>query len=99
MPLQQPRNHLPHRDGVYFTMEHDRKPVGCVVTHEALKELRGSDDHDTHASIFLAHRAEIEQTASEKFDRGHAEPDGIVLVLREDIRRHEGKPLGQHAHA
>jgi hypothetical protein len=90
MPLKPPKTHMPHRNGVYFTMDDGNKPVGCLVTHEALMELMGAGDHDNHAAIFLAHRAEIEQTASEKFDRGHAEPDGLVLVLREDIRIHEG---------
>jgi hypothetical protein len=65
-------------DGVRFPMRDEpaQKPVSCLVTFEYLQNRSGvaSADPDEMLGEFEIYRAEIEELASRKYDRGEDPP-------------------------
>lgn len=86
MPLVRAAGDLiPDTDGVRFPMadEAARKPVHCVATFDFLRDKSGvtSEDADEMVGEFEIYRAEIEELASRKYDRGEDPP----RITRADI--------------
>ena len=84
--------------GCWMARRGTRPPefIWVVATREALEQLDPSALPDKHLAVFKKHRANIEGTASAKFDReGPHSEDGRydgrpVLVVRSDDLTHTG---------
>lgn len=79
-------------EGVYFRMVHmastRRVEIRCVVTRMVLHELAGRAlPVFDHPVVFASCRAEIEQLASDAFDRARGRPQHIVTVGLRDLNR------------
>jgi hypothetical protein len=71
-------------DGIRFLMRDGQKEVPCRVSLEALN-YRGLATRMDEAAVFEAYRDEIEQLASDKYDRGHIGFDGGVYLTSSDF--------------
>ena len=90
MPLFRAAGDLvPDSDGVRFPMadEAAQKTVSCLATFEFLQDRSGftSEDADEMVGEFEIYRAEIEELASRKYDRGEDPP----RVTRADLPSEE----------
>jgi len=79
MPLYRAAGDLiPEPDGVRFPMKDEaaQKPVSCLATIEYLQDRSGAAcaDADEMLGEFEIYRAEIEDMASKKYDRGQDPP-------------------------
>lgn len=86
MPLVRAAGDLvPDREGVRFPMSDEaaRKSVGCLATFDYLQVRSGvaSTDADEMVGEFEIYRAEIEELASRKYDRGDEQP----RIMRADL--------------
>ena len=80
MPLTSAKDeYSPDMGAIRFLMQDGSKQVPCRISHEALTD-RGSTTGMNNAQIFEAYRPEIEQAASNKYDRGGIDPEGRVWV-------------------
>jgi len=78
MPLYRAAGDLiPEADGVRFPMKDEaaQKPVSCLATIEYLQDRSGvACSADEILGEFEIYRAEIEDIASKKYDRGEDPP-------------------------
>jgi ribosomal protein S7 len=81
MPLKRARDEYlgPGLEGVRFLMRDGAKEVACRISLEALTD-RGAATGLNEAGVFEAYRNEIEQAASERYDRGQTDYAGGVYV-------------------
>jgi hypothetical protein len=71
---------------VYFWMWDAEKPVRCCVTSDALIRKFGQLVFDTDKSneeLFITYRAQIEQAASLKYDRGNIDAHGVLVTFND----------------
>ena len=75
-------------DTVVFFMLNGADRVRCVVTLQALEKFDPKIGRYEAACLacFNQHRSEIENAASAKFDKGHAERDGTIMVMEGDLK-------------
>ncbi|OJY32434.1 MAG: hypothetical protein BGP06_04350 [Rhizobiales bacterium 65-9] len=75
--------------GVAFAMREGSTRQACLVTMEALQDMRTKYHADaletSEEEVFQARRPEIEAIARAKFDRGDLSDDGMVEVRAADI--------------
>lgn len=75
--------------GIVFAMNDGKARQPCLVTREALQDMRTKYHADaletSEEDVFRARRAEIEAIASAKFDRGEISDDGVVEVRAADV--------------
>jgi hypothetical protein len=102
MPLAttgEPGHHEIKTDNVYFWMVDGTRRVRCAVTLEALKlfdpKLDRRGGGGALVRCFEAHRKPIERAASVKFDNRYAEPDGTVIVKKQDFRLTRRGPVAR----
>jgi hypothetical protein len=70
-------------EGVHFLMrdESARRNVPCVIAREALTGRGSSHEPPLDPmQVFMAYRGEIEQVASDCWERGEADHRGIIRV-------------------
>ena len=87
MPLTPADNH-PDAEPlcVYFWMWDAETPVRCCVTSDALIRKFGQLVFDTDKSneeLFILYRAQIEQAASLKYDRGNIDEHGVLVTFND----------------
>ncbi|WP_342363607.1 DUF1488 family protein [Terrarubrum flagellatum] len=88
IPIENPPIATTER-GIVFPMLNGDRQQPCLITIEALQDLRTKYHTDaleiSEAAVFIARRAEIERLASRKFDNGDVTEDGLVEVRAQDI--------------
>jgi hypothetical protein len=71
---------------VRFTMRDGSRPVSVLVSNPALESIDivpiGQDDY---FATFKLYRKSFERIASQKYDKGHVEPDGTVCIRAMDV--------------
>jgi hypothetical protein len=89
MPLIPGPEHITDKfRGVIFVMHDGAKPVACEISNLALIDLatkRGSAIARDVADIYLLYRDIIHDAASRKYDAGHFERDGGILIRTADL--------------
>ena len=80
MPLTQAKEeYFSDLQGIRFLMQDGNKEVPCRISHEALIDRgRATDLNETQ--VFDTYRDEIEQAASDKYDRDGADEEGRIVV-------------------
>jgi Protein of unknown function (DUF1488) len=86
MPLERGKQEYlgPGLEGIRFLMRDGTKDVPCRVSHESLAD-RGAATGLDAVGVFEAYRNEIEQAASDKYDRGSIGVGGSVYVTSEEF--------------
>ena len=73
-------------EGIRFGMRNEQRMVICLVTDTALTDAMGGNPTQAERSEwFIAHRSDIEEAASSKFDQGAFEADGNIRVDTRDL--------------
>ena len=73
------------RDGVVFTMTDGTATVSVLVSQQALDDVDSKPNSGGKIERFKEYRAQFEQIASDKYDRGHLELDGTVCIRGRDL--------------
>jgi hypothetical protein len=80
MPLTSAKDeYSPDIGSIRFLMQDGNTQVPCRISHEALTD-RGSKTRMSGTQVFEAYRPEIEQAASDLYDRGKIDAEGRVWV-------------------
>jgi hypothetical protein len=77
----------PGLEGIRFLMRDGSKEVPCRVSYESLTD-RGVATGMDEAGVFEAYRNEIEQAASDKYDRGKIDHEGRIYVTSVEFPQH-----------
>jgi hypothetical protein len=76
-------------EGIRFGMRDEQRTVICLVTDAALTDAMGGNPTQAERSEwFVAHRSDIEEVASSKFDQGALEANGNIRVDTRDLNPH-----------
>jgi hypothetical protein len=72
-------------EGVLFAMSDNAKTVSVFVSRQALDHVDPKPHSNGTIERFNEYRAQFEEIASDKYDRGHLERDGNVCIRGRDL--------------
>lgn len=72
-------------EGVRFSMSTGEKTVSVFVSCQALEGIDALPHVGGTIERFTEYRAQFEEIASDKYDRGHLERDGNVCIRGRDL--------------
>jgi hypothetical protein len=83
--VAQPGTLIEERDGVVFIMNDAGRAVSVLVSRHALEHIDSLDQEDEYIIRFDEYRRQFEEIASDKYDRGLLEQDGMVCIRGRDL--------------
>lgn len=72
-------------EGVRFAMTDSAKAVSVFVSRQALEDIDPKSHSNGTIERFNEYRAQFEEIASDKYDKGHLEQDGNVCIRSRDL--------------
>lgn len=72
-------------EGVLFTMSDSAKIISIFVSRHALEDIDPKPHRGGNLERFNEYRAQFEEIASDKYDKGHLERDGTVCIRGRDL--------------
>lgn len=72
-------------EGVRFAMSDRAKAVSIFVSRQALEDIDAKPHSNGAIARFNEYRAQFEEIASDKYDKGHLEQDGNVCIRSRDL--------------
>lgn len=72
-------------EGVLFDMSDSARTVSVFVSRQALDDVDPKPHSGGTIERFNEYRAQFEEIASNKYDRGHLERDGHVCIRGRDL--------------
>jgi len=85
MSVAQPGALDEDREGVLFPMNDGTATIPVLVSRHALEDVDPAAHGNWHIARFNEYRAQFEQIASDKYDRGLIEKDGTVCIRGRDL--------------
>ena len=73
------------QEGVHFIMQDSAQCVSVFVSRHALEDIGPQTHSGGDIERFNEYRAQFEQIASDKYDKGHLERDGTVCIRGRDL--------------
>ncbi len=72
-------------EGVRFAMSDSARTVSVLVSRQALEDIDPKPHSNGTIERFNEYRAQFEEIASDKYDKGHLEQDGNVCIRSRDL--------------